>query len=96
MYDNPRHVKNNIHKVRLNHDSDAQLRRVASSLGMQPAPLARELVELGAELLGDKDVVQLARSLRCSPTALVQQLVIQGVQQLKALLDEKDTPRLRA
>ncbi|CAG8863122.1 hypothetical protein PS627_00058 [Pseudomonas fluorescens] len=95
MYDNPRHVKNNIHKVRLNHYSDAQLRRVASTLGLQPAVLGRELVEMGAELLGDPDVVSLATTLKCSTTALIQQLVTQGVQELKALLDE-DTNRLRA
>lgn len=95
MYDNPRHVKNNVHKVRLNHYSDSRLRRVASSLGLQPAVLGRELVELGAELLGDPDIVTLAATLKCSTTALVQQLVAQGVQELKALLDE-DNNRLRA
>lgn len=96
MYTDPSHRRDNVHKVRLNHYSDSQLRRVAQSLGLQPAVLGRELVEMGAELLGDPEIVSLAATLKCSTTALVQQLVSQGAQELKALLDEKGTKRLRA
>ena len=95
-YDNPRHRKDNIHKVRLNHYSDNQLRKVASSLGMQPAVLGRELVELGAELLGDPDIVKLSQAMKCSTTALIQQLVTQGAQELASLLNEQTSKCLRA
>ena len=96
MYDNPRHRKNIITKVRLNHYSNARLRQVANSLGLEPAVLGRELVEMGLELLGDSDIDSLSQRLKCTPAALIQQLVTHGAQELSAVLDEQSSNRLRA
>ena len=94
MYDNPKHRKLRERTLRFDPYHDERLCQVAASLGLQPAVLGRELVEMGVELMGDKNVNALAKKLKCSKSALIQQLVAQGALELKAMLDDKE--RLRA
>jgi predicted DNA-binding protein len=94
MYDNPKHRKLKERTLRFDPYHDDRLCQVAASLGLQPAVLGRELVEMGVELMGDKNVNALAKKLKCSKAALIQQLVAQGALELKAMLEDKE--RLRA
>lgn len=94
MYQDPKHRKLKERTLRFDPYHDERLCRVAESLGLQPAVLGRELVEMGVELMGDKNVNALAKKLKCSKAALIQQLVAQGALELKAMLDDKE--RLRA
>jgi hypothetical protein len=94
MYDNPKHRKLRERTLRFDPYHDERLCQVAASLGLQPAVLGRELVEMGVELMGNKDVTSLAKKLKCSKAALIQQLVAQGALELKAMLEDKE--RLRA
>jgi hypothetical protein len=94
MYNDPKHRKLKERTLRFDPYHDEQLCQVAESLGLQPAVLGRELVEMGIELMGDKNISTLAKKLKCSKAALIQQLVAQGALELKTMLEEKE--RLRA
>ncbi len=45
MYDNPKHLKDHVTKVRLDEDTDDLLKSLARFHRTQPAVLARELLE---------------------------------------------------
>lgn len=94
MYQDPKHRKLKERTLRFDPYHDEKLCQVAESLGLQPAVLGRELVEMGVELMGNKDICAVAKKLKCSKASLIQQLVAQGALELKAMLEDKE--RLRA
>lgn len=52
MYNDPKHRKLKERTLRFDPYHDEKLCQVAESLGLQPAVLGRELVEMGVELMG--------------------------------------------
>lgn len=94
MYQDPKHRKLKERTLRLDPYHDEKLCQVAESLGLQPAVPGRELVEMGLEMMGSKDITAVAKKLKCSKASLIQQLVAQGALELKAMLEDKE--RLRA
>lgn len=100
MYEDPNQRRDQLTRVRLSYDRDTELRQVARAIGVQHSVLARDLVEIGLDALGQitgkRGEIDLAEHFGCTPTELVSQLLREAVRELRAVAAEQSAERLRA